>query len=419
MNDHLNDWWSKNSAKCGDKGFSQCYLDAAGMITWTCDLLSLSTCTPPPSGRAASYQSYQEFYTIWNIYTLNQYFANYHQALLNGQAEAIGVVGKIVDVVSPPKNVNPGTPFFGPIFGGTFGLLSGFAAFAAPGVAAFMAASMVGAVGGTPVGLVNLLFPKSTMTEVKWQDISASLSDFVDQYQKNVGEAATLIQKDFNTFYGVTHQGAFSAKISDSLPEKTSFLYRELMKWTFNQAVQARRFFTIKNPGVDPAKLENETSHFTCGGYDKYGFCNDNKYIFYDGKDSYGMARSRDVGADFFPDVLQVAFDRNWTTPQELFLDAQKCAFMVEVEQQANATELNIGCASNTPVCEVDMAVDVKNAIATYNAGPMFTNCPPMLGWGVSRSDNAAYIPFSYLGPLLKASDVVHNEKKVHNSDSY
>jgi hypothetical protein len=61
------------------------------------------------------------------------------------------------------------------------------------------------------------------------------------------------------------------------------------------------------------------------------------------------MARARDVGADFFPGVLQVAFDKNWTTPQELYHDAQKCAFKAEVDEQFNATELNMGCAVSDP----------------------------------------------------------------------
>lgn len=103
------------------------------------------------------------------------------------------------------------------------------------------------------------------------------------------------------------------------------------------------------SPGVDPAKLEAETGNFKCGGYDKYGVCNDNKYIYFDGKDSYGMARARDVGADFFPGVLQVAFDKNWTTPAELYLDAQKCMFKAETDEQTNATELDMGCAVSEP----------------------------------------------------------------------
>lgn len=60
------------------------------------------------------------------------------------------------------------------------------------------------------------------------------------------------------------------------------------------------------------------------------------------------MARARDVGADFFPGVLQVAFDKNWTTPKELYVDAQACQFKAE-EEQTNATELDMGCAVSKP----------------------------------------------------------------------
>lgn len=96
---------------------------------------------------------------------------------------------------------------------------------------------------------------------------------------------------------------------------------------------------------MDPKKLETETGNFKCGDYDDYGVCKDNGYIYFDGTDSYGMARARDVGADFFPGVLSVAFEKNWTTPQELYVDAQGCAFKAESQEQTNATELDMGCA--------------------------------------------------------------------------
>lgn len=91
-------------------------------------------------------------------------------------------------------------------------------------------------------------------------------------------------------------------------------------------------------------KLQTETGNFWCGEYDTFGVCKDG-YIWYDGVDSYGMARARDVGADFFPHVLSVAFQKNWTTPEELYIDSQKCAFTAESAEQYNATDLEIGCA--------------------------------------------------------------------------
>lgn len=47
------------------------------------------------------------------------------------------------------------------------------------------------------------------------------------------------------------------------------------------------------------------------------------------------------------------------------------------------------------------MSVDLNTALTSHNPGSMFTNCPPMLGWGVDYWNNKAYVPFSYLGPLL------------------
>lgn len=47
------------------------------------------------------------------------------------------------------------------------------------------------------------------------------------------------------------------------------------------------------------------------------------------------------------------------------------------------------------------MSVDLNTALSSHNPGSMFTNCPPMLGWGVDYWNNKAYVPFSYLGPLL------------------
>lgn len=76
------------------------------------------------------------------------------------------------------------------------------------------------------------------------------------------------------------------------------------------------------------------------------------------------------------------------------------------------------------------MNVDVNTALITRDPGPMFLNCPPMNGWGVDYWNDKAYVPYSYLGPLLvrmtscptyphlsnrfmivqKADEVSHNE---------
>ncbi|OLN97094.1 hypothetical protein CCHL11_02143 [Colletotrichum chlorophyti] len=429
MNNHLNDWWSKNSARCKEasKGFAQCYLDTAGYITWSCDFVSLNGCTPPPSGRNAEYASYQEFYVFWNIYgtvlctaafwlsehstnvtvgsAINLFFTNYHQALLQGQATAIGAVAEIVKVVAPPKTNNPNTPLFAPIYSVGLGQFAALAPLLGASIPASMVfASLVGALGGG-IGLFNILFPKKQVQPVPWEGISASLSENVNEYQKNVGEALTKIQTDFDTFYALTSNGGFSQKLKSDLPENTDFMYHDLLKWTFNQALAQSGYFVVKNPGVDPRKIPIDP--YDCSTFDTYNTCGP---IWYDGKDSYGLARANDIGMDRMKEILDVAFAKNWTTPHELYIDAQSCRGKTG-DEAFDVKDLSLSCASNLPVCEFNFDYNPYQSLNDRSNPPEFTNCPNQRGYGVPLSWNDdAGVPLAYLGPFLM-SGVIYNEK--------
>lgn len=75
--------------------------------------------------------------------------------------------------------------------------------------ASMVFASLTGALGGG-AGLFNILFPTKQVQEVPWEGLSAALSENVNEYQKNVGEALTKIQTDFDTFYSLVSNGGFS-----------------------------------------------------------------------------------------------------------------------------------------------------------------------------------------------------------------
>lgn len=94
--------------------------------------------------------------------------------------------------------------------------------------------------------MFNLLFPKEEVYEVPWESLSEALSQRVDDYQVAVGNTLTKIQTDFDTFYAITSNGAFSQKLATSLPDDTSFMFHNLIKWTFNQAIQAAGYFVVK-----------------------------------------------------------------------------------------------------------------------------------------------------------------------------
>ncbi|KAK1981746.1 hypothetical protein LZ30DRAFT_719229 [Colletotrichum cereale] len=410
MNEYLDAWWYNNSARCDstNRGFAQCYLDTAGLITWNCNFVALNRCTPPPSGREYEYANYQEFYVIWNIYTLNLFFTNYHQALIGGQATAIGAVAEIVKVVAPPTKANAKTPFFGPIFGTVWNTLGAIGPIigtyiGVPQVVAFIA--VTGIIANAP-GVVNILYPAHDVYQVSWEQLSSTLSDNVNDYQQRVGEALTKIQTDFTTFRQMTSTGWFAQAFQTDLPRNTDFMYHNLLKYVFNQALQQNDYFIVKNPGVDPTKIE--INHFNCVKLDKFGTCGP---IWYDGKDSYGLARANDIGMDRMKEILDIAFEKNWTTPAELYLDPQNCQGKSAADKQFDPQSLNISCVSNLPVCEFNFDYNPFEEIDYHTNPPQFKNCPNQEGYGVPPywSTDVA-IPLTYLGPFLM-TDHIYNEK--------
>ncbi|OBR10427.1 hypothetical protein CH63R_06119 [Colletotrichum higginsianum IMI 349063] len=423
VNNHLNDWWSKNSERCkkANKGFSQCYLDTAGLITWSCDFISLNGCTPPPSGQDDEYASYQEFYsactetssslrtqtlTTVPILAINLFWTNYHQALMQGQATAIGAVAEIVKVVAPPKTKNAKTPLFAPIWAITTGQLAMlFPPLGAYVYTSMALASVLGVLGGG-AGLVNLLFPPKQVNPVPWEGLSAALSEHVNEYQKNVGVALTAIQTDFDKFYAMTSNGGFSQKFRTNLPENTDFMYHNLLKWTLNEALEGMEYFVVKNPGVDPRKIPIDP--YDCTNLDQFNTCGP---IWYDGRDSYGLARANDIGMDRMKEILDVAFAKNWTTPQELYIDSQSCRGR-NGSEAFDVKDLTLSCVSNLPVCEFNFDFNPFEVMDTRYNPPQFTNCPNMRGYGTPGLwSNEAGVPLTYLGPFLMV-DVIYNEKQ-------
>ncbi|TEA11923.1 hypothetical protein C8034_v006996 [Colletotrichum sidae] len=408
MNKHLNDWWAKNGERCNNtkKGFAQCYLDSAGLITWQCDFVALNACTPPPSGKSVQYASYQEFYVIWNIYTINLFWTNFHNALLQGQAGALGTVAEIVNVVSPPKTKNAKTPQFAPIYGsiiGQFAALGPLLGFSIPLSMAF--ASLNGALG-IGAGVWNILFPVKQEIQVKWEDLSGALATEVNEFQKNIGLAMTQIQTDFNSFYATTSPGGFSMKMNTNLPEKTDFMYHDLLKWVLNQALQQADYFAVKNPGVDPRLIP--IGPYDCSTLDST--LNTCGPIWYDGKDSYALARANDIGMDRMEEILTIAFQKNWTTPHELYIDSQKCQGRNQSET-FTVSDLELSCASNMPVCEFNFDYNPFQALQDRNNPPEFLNCPNQRGYGIPPFyTKKSGVPLTYLGPML-GSGVIYNEK--------
>lgn len=117
--------------------------------------------------------------------------------------------------------------------------------------------------------MYGILFEKKQVQEVKWEEISAAMSDNVNEYQGRIGKALTEIQTNFDTFYNVTSGGYYSQvstclailewnievtkqwqKFNTNLPENTEYMYHDLLKWVFNQALEKAGWFISKRYAI-------------------------------------------------------------------------------------------------------------------------------------------------------------------------
>ncbi|KAG5743558.1 hypothetical protein H9Q72_013186 [Fusarium xylarioides] len=128
MEKYINDWVTENGTKanCDELGFAQCYLQFNGFTGLTCNLITSDTCPPFNTKDVSKYDSDQQFYALWNIYTVYQFFNQYSRALSNGASLAGQTIDAIVGKVAPPVEANTPTSGLMNILGSTLGIVSMF-----------------------------------------------------------------------------------------------------------------------------------------------------------------------------------------------------------------------------------------------------------------------------------------------------
>jgi hypothetical protein len=116
---YLLDWWATNEAYCGTLGFTQCFLKNNRYPGLTCDEITVDTC--PPIDTNGDFDSQQQFYALWNIYAIHQFFTQYSQALSNCVSLVAGQIGDIVYTVNPPKDAKVSKNLIAIILGAAVG----------------------------------------------------------------------------------------------------------------------------------------------------------------------------------------------------------------------------------------------------------------------------------------------------------
>ncbi|KAF2772512.1 hypothetical protein EJ03DRAFT_186636 [Teratosphaeria nubilosa] len=300
MTGYLQEWVAVNGSGAGIEkdGFAQAYLKWSGQNTLTCNLITSDTCTQPLS--TATYQSHQQFYALWNIFAVYQFFNQYSTALTASQSLASSKLGQIVDKVAPPVEHITSTPEWYTNFGVGLYYAAIFvgpaftAAEASAGISALASAIMNGiwaARATPPLGTVTQGYTQTAQQRVQTlANVGGDLADLVSQWQKQVVDEVAAMQNNIESFLALTSPGGFSERVTISLPQQSTVLYKSLELFTLAEALTASGVIIAKSTGIDPREVATATGEIQCPGFGPAGNCydyfydtaNKNTYVFHD-----------------------------------------------------------------------------------------------------------------------------------------
>ena len=330
--------------------FAQCFLESLEMGQLDCVGITSGTC-PPPSWLEFQHNNYtvQDFYIVYNIYSVWSFFNGYYTAIGNARSAATDNIGAIVALLDPPKETN--------------GLLNDILTALSVGLSfvSVEAGPLVGAlitgIQQAP-GVGKYLFPVGTLnTQVaQFDQIANSMGTVTTYLQDNVTSALAAIQNDTQTFLAIVGSGNFSVTPVPSIADQSDSMLRALNTYVISQCLQANNWVITRAIDTDVNLLQANKSVAGwnipgCGtGYDPNSICG--AYYFNQAIDvSFSLTNIGDMKQDPTPDLGQ--FFANWTTPDLLFNGAAQC----EV-QGGHAPNITIGasgidasCLSNMKVC--------------------------------------------------------------------
>ncbi|KAL8733017.1 MAG: hypothetical protein Q9166_002415 [cf. Caloplaca sp. 2 TL-2023] len=411
LTDYTKAWWTANSTRCAaETGFSTCFLQVHNLGLSDCTGIKPNSCPDPIVGGYTP----QDWYILYNIYTINQVLYSLYTAIGNANTLASESVGAIVELLNPPEQNNLlEKNLFGALTIG-LALLPG-----AGGIAGTLirTAQQLPSVG-------TLLFPVGTTdTRVsQWASLANELSIIVQQYQKSVSEIIPTVNNDVNHFVAFASTGNFSINPLPDMSDQSDYLLRGLLcqfpyrltTFIIGKALEANNIHLNRAVNVDVHEIQTTQAGSLafdtgCGdGYDDKGICANywfdsaNK-ITYTLDDYKNMAKS-------YHDQMEKMFG-NWTTGDLLFGGAARCAaaggikdgdLVNTIINAQNPNYVAVDCISSAQICTFTALTDELNPQEfidcpkqpeTTIKGITMTSPPP-------ASPNA--FPFKKLPPELR-----------------
>ncbi|KAI3391917.1 hypothetical protein diail_6619 [Diaporthe ilicicola] len=390
VSQYIKDWLEANgtAADCDNLGFAQCYLQYNGYSGRTCNLLTRGTCDSfETTGPEAAYYSSQQFYTLWNIYAVYQFFNQFSEALSNGASLAGQTIDDIVATVSPPTDASsPSTLLWTAISGG-FWLLA-----ATPlGPASALLNTGLAVVTGMSGFFMDSISGSSTARFILLGDIGSELATLVTEYQTSLEGALKELQGNSTLFLAAAEPGGFSTRAVTSLNTQSVDIFHDLQLYILSEALKGNNIVSAKSTGVIAMDVAASTGAIDCPSLSAAGNC----YQFWvdeDAGNTYALHNTGDWSFDDgSTDVLNKIVDSGWANLSEIFR-VEDCQ-----DKEPGFDGTKVSCLATHKYCEWDYASQ------TDGKWNQWTNCDADSKWGYQCSSFSTIylIPSSYLGPVL------------------
>ncbi|TQN70510.1 hypothetical protein CSHISOI_04971 [Colletotrichum shisoi] len=397
---YITNWLADNGTKadCDNLGFAQCFLAFNGYGGRTCDTFSRDTCGGfETMGSKATYSSPQQFYTLWNIYAIYQFFNQYSEALWNGHSLASDTIDDIVATVSPSTDPQvPSTLLWTSISGG-------FWLAAAAGVNPVLGLIATGLAVTT--GMSSFFMPQTAGSSnarfVTLGQVGSNLAQLVIEYQDSLQGSLKELQKNSTLFIAAAEPGGFSQRAVTSINFEAKTLYHDLQLYILSLALKANGIVSARSTGVNALDFAPKTKGaISCPGLGPAGNC----YQFWvdpDTGNSYALHNPKKY-KNTYVDVLNKIHDKGWANLSEIF-KVEDCTG----KDPSFDGKTRVTCLASHGYCEYNYT-EQDTVTKSRMADKQFTNCDNDKAWGnlCDWMNGGLVLPASYLGPLLTLGEL-------------
>ena len=413
MTQYTTDWWAKNSAECGTRGFATCFLGKANMGQNDCTGVKPNACTPP----SATGLSAQDLYIAYNIYAINQVLLSLYLAMGNANTLASESVGAIVTLLNPPKQTNIFLNDLLTALGAGLGII--------PGPEGKIASLILSTAQQLP-GIAKYLFPTGTINTVvdQWASISNEVATVVKTYQTSLAALIPAVENDLTNFLAFASTGAFSVTPLPDLSNESNSLLTALTTFIVGKALAANNIQLTRAIDTDINELQLNSSDSLafqtgCGtGYDANGICG--PYWFDPTtKTTYSLNNYNAMSRSPHSDMITLF--ANWTSGSLLFGGAARCAAAGGPNPDGLAAQtptvnpadgsVTLDCLSSAQICTWDVnSIDVQHEYTDCASQPGYVvdGCSgDANGCGNSDGSTASVnVPSGYIGGYLLGAPV-------------